>query len=147
MIKRTKRKLPHWTLEGSVYFVTFTLIDGYLTEDEQGSVYDHILTGHKKFYVLITFVVMPNHVHILFTLKEDFELSRVMKGIKGVSSYLVNIDRDTTGRNWLDESYDRIIRDEKELHNVIEYIRLNPFKAGLVEDPKQDYLFYYYNNN
>lgn len=147
MFKRSKRKLPHWTIEGSVYFVTFTLIDGFLTEDEQGIVYDHILTGHGKFYDLITFVVMPDHVHILFTLKEGFELSRVMKGIKGVSSHLVNIDRNTTGRNWLDESYDRIIRDEEELHNVIEYIRLNPFKAGLVEDPKHGYPFYYYNNN
>jgi len=34
---------------------------------------------------------------------------------------------------WLDESFDRIIRDEKELLEKMNYIATNPIKTGLVE--------------
>jgi len=37
---------------------------------------------------------------------------------------------------WLDESFDRIIRDEKELLEKMNYIATNPIKTGLVEKPE-----------
>jgi len=111
-LKITKRKRPHWTIDGATYFVTFTLKEGELTEEEQGIVFDHILKGNEKYYDLFSFVVMPDHVHLLFTLNSNYTLSKVMQGVKGVSSRLVNIHRGVTGINWIDESYDRIMRDK-----------------------------------
>ncbi len=87
---------------------------------------------------------MPTHVHVVFNLLGQYDLSRVMKGIKGVSSHLLNLSRGIKDTNWLDESFDRIIRDKDELNNAIEYIFTNPVKAGLVKDGN-DYPYYFFN--
>jgi len=142
-LKITRRKRPHWTLEGAIYFVTFTLREGKFTEEEQGIIFDHIFEGNERFYDIFNFVVMPNHVHLLFTLNEKYTLSDVMKGMKGVSSRKINIHRNASGTNWIDESYDRIVRNKKELRNVLRYIERNPFKAGLVKDGDPPYRFYF----
>lgn len=46
------------------------------------------------------------------------------------------------GSVWLDESYDRIIRDEVEWLEKLAYIVSNPVKAGLAERP-EDYRWLY----
>ena len=43
---------------------------------------------------------------------------------------------------WLDENYDRIIRDNKEFQEKMNYIINNPAKANLVEAAK-DYKWLY----
>ena len=141
-----QRKLPHWTIEDAVYFVTFTLIKGELSDKEKEIIFDHIMDGHGEFYDLLTFTVMPTHVHIVFNLLGNYDLSRVMKGTKGASSHLLNQSRITNGINWLDESFDRIIRNREELNNTIEYIFINAVKADLVNDGN-DYSFYFFNDN
>ena len=45
-------------------------------------------------------------------------------------------------RVWLDENYDRIIRDNKEFQEKMNYIINNPAKANLVETAK-DYKWLY----
>jgi len=145
-LKIKQRKLPHWTIQNAVYFVTFTLVKGELSDKEKEIIFYHIMDGHGSFYDLLTVTVMPTHIHIVFNLLVDNDLSRVMKGTKGVSSHLLNQSRGTNGINWLDESFDRIIRNEEELNNAIEYIFMNPVKAGLV-DNGNDYPFYYFNKD
>ena len=81
-----RRNLPHWTLEGSTYFITYRLASGTLAPPEQQLVFDHIRAGHGKFYSLAAVVVMPDHVHLLLKPKPEYTLSRIMKGIKGVSA-------------------------------------------------------------
>ncbi|HKJ28450.1 MAG TPA: transposase [Anaerolineales bacterium] len=78
------------------------------------------------------FVVMPNHVHGLIEImpneiKSRHGLSDIMNGYKSRTTRLVNRIRDTKGVPlWQRSFYDRIIRDEKQLLTVIEYIRQNP---------------------
>jgi REP element-mobilizing transposase RayT len=122
--------LPHWQLPGSVYFVTFRLRNGELTEDERSVVLDHIKDGRRQYYCLFSAVVMPDHVHLLLKPNENVPLSRIMKGIKGVSAHKLNQDRGISGTIWQDESYDRIVRDEEEFFEKLEYISLNAVKAG-----------------
>ena len=45
-------------------------------------------------------------------------------------------------RVWLDENYDRIIRDNKEFQEKMNYIINNPVKANLVESAN-DYKWLY----
>src|SRR5690606_7632464 len=54
-----RRNLPHWTLEGSTYFVTFRIADGALSEAERHIVLDHIISGEGRFYILGAAVIMP----------------------------------------------------------------------------------------
>jgi len=72
---------------------------------------------------------------------EYFDLSEIMKGIKGASARQINRILDTTGKIWQEESYDRIIRDENEFMEKLNYMYNNPVAAGLVDDP-EEYKFY-----
>src|SRR5216683_1208881 len=95
--KIRRRNLPHWTLDGSTYFVTFRLKIGTLSLEERQLVIAHLLSGHEKFYQLAAAVVMPDHVHLLLCPLPGFTLSRIMKGIKGVSARKINQRRKSTG--------------------------------------------------
>ena len=155
-ISVTRRKLPHWTLDGSLYFVTFRTNRGELSIQERAVVMEHLVSGDPKYYELIAAVVMPDHVHMLIKPKEGVTLSRIMKGIKGVSARKINIIRQTrmsgppTGMSgppeeisglindstvWQDESFDRIVRDQEEFVEKLCYMYHNPVKKGLAQDP------------
>ena len=128
------RQLPHWVLEGAVYYITFRLLVGKLSREEIDIVLSHIRSGNEKFYTLLAAVVLPDHVHLILQPKDGYSLSRVMKGIKGVSARLLNLSRGSKGIIWLDESWDRIIRDEKEFREKLKYMFENPYKARLAEE-------------
>lgn len=134
-IRITRRHLPHWTLKGVAYFVTFRTVKGELSVDEQKLVLEHIVDGNKKFYILISVIVMPDHIHLLLMSEEGYSLSRIMKGIKGTLAQKINSKRGTSGSIWQDESFDRIIRDQNELNEKINYMLNNPVKRGLTGVP------------
>jgi len=85
-----------------------------------------------KDYKLICYCIMPNHVHLVFELlKSGKTVSKIMQSIKRISAYRSNIHLKRSGTFWQDESYDRLIRDDKELYFIIKYVLNNPVKAGL----------------
>jgi REP element-mobilizing transposase RayT len=130
----TRRRLPHWTLDGSIYFVTFRLRTGQLAPAEVRFVREHICAGNGRYYHLAAAVVMPDHVHLLLKPLAGFSLSRIMKGVKGASSNRLNEQRGTRGSLWQDESWDRIVRDAEEFDEKLIYMLNNPVKAGLCGD-------------
>jgi thiamine-phosphate pyrophosphorylase len=143
-LKKTHRRLPHWRRDGSTYFVTFRMAEGELGAKERKIVLDHAKHGAGKFYALAAAVVMPDHVHLMLQPRQAFDLSRVLKGMKGVSARLVNDSRGEHGNLWQDESWDRIMRDQAEFDEKLQYMLNNPVKRGLVEDPWA-YDGWYYN--
>ena len=56
-----------------------------------------------------------------------------MQSIKRISARNANLELERSGKFWQDESFDRLIRDDKELFNIIKYVLLNPVKAGLID--------------
>lgn len=139
-----KRHLPHWTLEGATYFVTFRVAEGKLATDEQQVVFDHILDGDRRFYALIACTVMPDHVHMILRPMGGFTLSQIMKGTKGVSAHKINrLTAVRKGTIWQRESFDRILRDQDELIEKANYMLNNSVKRGLVDDP-WTYPFWYF---
>ncbi|HVO74105.1 MAG TPA: transposase [Ignavibacteriaceae bacterium] len=88
-----------------------------------------------KDYFLICYCVMPNHVHLVFRLlKENKGISKIMQSIKRISALGCNKLLNREGRFWQDESFDRLVRSNLELYNIINYVINNPVKAGLVDD-------------
>jgi putative transposase len=86
----------------------------------------------RGFYDLQAFVVMPNHVHVVWQPK--IAMSRVLQWLKGVTSKRAKrILGMTEGAFWQDESYDHWVRSEGEFQRVIRYVESNPVKAGLAE--------------
>ena len=134
-----RRHLPHWTLKGATYFVTFRTAKGEISIEEQKLVLKHTIDGNEKFYTLIAAIVMPDHIHLLLTPIVGYNLSRIMKNIKGVSARQLNVKRGETDRStdpiWQDESFDRIIRNQNELDEKLNYMLNNPVKKALTETP------------
>lgn len=144
MLKITKRNLPHWQLPESLYFITYRLINGTLNNDEIILIREHLIEGDNKFNDLYCTVVMNTHVHIILKPRGEYTLSDIMKGIKGVSANRINKLRNKSGSIWQDESMDRIIRNEEELEQKIQYMFYNPIKAGITEDT-WSYIGWYFN--
>jgi REP element-mobilizing transposase RayT len=89
----------------------------------------------KKDYNLICYCIMPNHVHLVFELlKMNKGISKIMQSIKRISARKSNQILNRTGKFWQDESYDRLVRDDKELYFIIRYVLMNPVNAGFTDD-------------
>jgi NosR/NirI family transcriptional regulator, nitrous oxide reductase regulator len=86
-------------------------------------------------YHLIEWSIMPNHVHLLIQLKAAYSLSKIIHSWKSFTAHAANKSLKRTGPFWQADYYDRYIRDEKHYWNTVEYIQLNPVKAGLVNSP------------
>ena len=84
-------------------------------------------------YLLDAFVVMPNHVHVLFQPAKGQALADILHSWKSFSAKAINQLLGRTGRVWQDESYDRIVRDWNELLRYRDYIARNPENAKLRE--------------
>ncbi|BAY98474.1 hypothetical protein NIES37_24240 [Tolypothrix tenuis PCC 7101] len=65
-LKIFQRRLPHWELEGAVYFITFNTWEKLeLSPEAREIVFNSCLFFDKNRYKLFVFVVMTNHVHLL----------------------------------------------------------------------------------
>ena len=80
-------------------------------------------------------VIMPNHVHLLLKPRTDENVFKLIGGMKGASARVCNIQLGRTPQAfWMEDSYNRIVRDYEELRVFREYIRANPVKAKLRPD-------------
>src|SRR3954471_19771718 len=79
-VSKTRRRLPHWRLDGATYFITFRLLAPQLSPDEITIVRDHVVSGDGRFYDLLCVMVMPDHVHAAVAPREGYDLSRITKG-------------------------------------------------------------------
>ena len=190
-IQRTHRRLPHWTCDSVIYWITFRVADslpqnrldqwreerdiwlrhnpepwddrqwreydlrfgdrldewldaGYgscplARPDVRDAVRDCLLLFDGERLQNHAAVIMPNHVHLLMEPLDGNTLSKLMKGIKGASARKANLVTGTSGKFWLDESFDHIVRSEAQYWHFVEYVRDNPVKAGL---NKNEYWLY-----
>ncbi|PYI91858.1 MAG: carbamoyl phosphate synthase large subunit [Verrucomicrobia bacterium] len=86
---------------------------------------------HMTRYFLDAFVVMPNHVHALVQPLPGYALKDIVRSWKSYSARLINKTLVRTGSVWMQESFDRIVRDWDSLVRCRQYIARNPEKAGL----------------
>lgn len=136
-----------------------TRVDGQARwlEDERIArvVVDALFHHHRRLYMLLSFVVMPNHVHVLLRPlpleerqarkpapleRQDEEpapqfvpLRRITQSLKGYTAREANRLLKRTGLPfWQDESYDHWVRDEPEMQRIVNYIESDPVRAALV---------------
>ena len=81
------------------------------------------------------YVVMPDHLHWLFSLNKITSLSDVIKRVKGRSAYVVNKLRGSSGPFWQPGYHDHALRWQENLRLIYESVLMNPVRAGLVNEP------------
>jgi REP element-mobilizing transposase RayT len=89
-----------------------------------------------RHYQLHSYVVMPNHVHLLMT--PLVEVCKVMQSLKRFTAREGNQMLGLTGHPfWQDESYDRLVRNDTEFERITDYSAMNPVTAGLAATPEE----------
>ena len=93
----------------------------------------------------IAWVIMPNHVHVLFvpmekqgravlyrpSLKTSWKLEEIVPCWKRHSAVRINKLLGRSGTFWQKDYFDRLVRDQDHFANCVRYIRRNPVKAKL----------------
>jgi REP element-mobilizing transposase RayT len=83
------------------------------------------------------FVVMPDHWHGLFSLREPWTLPKFMHDfmsyVAGKTARLITLHET----HWQDGYYDTHVKTAKQFEYVTYYIEQNPVAKGLVESPEQ----------
>jgi REP element-mobilizing transposase RayT len=86
---------------------------------------------------LLAYAIMPDHLHAVIAPRRPYSLSSIMHSIKGYSARRINANLGRRGPLWQQSFYDRAIRDEDHLAEVIEYVHHNPVLADLVDHPEE----------
>jgi len=81
--------------------------------------------------ILHAWVVMPNHVHALFSQVGETPLGSLLHSWKGFSARQINQRTGNSGSIWQKSYFDRMVRDWDHYASCARYIRNNPIKAKL----------------
>ncbi len=134
-----RRNLPHIQADNKAHFVTFCTKNRWvLPAEARKTVLDACLFTHKKSHYLHVAVVMPDHVHMIFTPLVDMSrkavvsLAEIMKPIKSFSSHQITKRFGVKSPVWQEESFDHVARSWDSLEAKIDYVLQNPVRRGLV---------------
>ncbi|MBI3331880.1 transposase [Candidatus Peregrinibacteria bacterium] len=126
----------HWIQNGHMMFVTANTLHRRLTFKDPAKArlaVESIYQTQTRFpFFLFSFVVMPDHCHILLSVPDNGSISRIMHDYKRSVSFQLG-----EGPIWQPRFDCQLVRN---FHDVIPYIHANPVKAGLCEEVK-DYLW------
>jgi putative transposase len=92
----------------------------------------------KRPFELLAAVVLPNHLHCLWSLPEgDADFSTRWQMVKASFSRCIpaKTRKDGAKTVWQPRFYDHCIRDEIDFHKHLDYIHYNPVKHDLVSSP------------
>jgi len=124
------------------FFVTCRVLPGRRLSDsefaclaqvihERGSADVRVLCVRLRLF----WVFLPDHWHAIFYPAHPLTIGRVMESIKDAATKRINRSRREVGRLLQPRFFDRALRTVREYKEKVEYIHLNPVKAGLVSRP------------
>ncbi len=105
--------------------------DGEMKLNEFGNIAQNqlnILTENYKDIIIENFIIMPNHIHFILIKNDDkVKLGNIIAYYKYETSKKINeLNKEEFIKVWQRNYFERIIRNEQELNNIIEYIYNNP---------------------
>lgn len=99
-------------------------------------VQDSLLHFDGERYNMLAWCVMPNHVHALIETVDGFPVSEVVGRWKSFTARAIHAKLGRCGAMWMEDFFDRYIRSQRHLAVAAGYIRNNPVKAGLCQNPE-----------
>ena len=81
---------------------------------------------------LFAVVVMPDHCHLVFELRDGATLADVMQLLKGRSSHAINRVMGRRGALWQRGFYEHLVRSPDEGYAAWWYVLNNPVRRGWV---------------
>jgi putative transposase len=132
------RALRRWrvSLPNRTYFITACTherVPLFQTPTTAGLIFSHLhkLETNSHAIDLVASVVMPDHLHAVFTLRGESTLGEVMKYFRACSAQAVNRELVRIGAAWQRGYFDRLLRPDEQLKPVLHYLWHNPTPPGL----------------
>lgn len=86
---------------------------------------------------ITSMVIMPNHVHLVLFNEENHHLPNIMRWFKSITTnhYIHGVKELGWGpfnrTLWQRNYFDHVIRTPKELQNIVDYIKGNPYRWAM----------------
>jgi putative transposase len=156
--RQRKPGMSEADVAGERWKLAFARIDRWLDDEPDGRWFEnadlarmmvdtfYFFVGER--YDLLSFVVMPSHIHWVFRplptwIESLGELEgkpspreRICRSVNQHSALEGNRLLGREGAFWQHEPYDHWIRDADELERILLYVEGNPVKAGFVQSPE-----------
>ena len=129
-------RLHRLTDTPATFFITKSLLPKKPVLDEKAR---EIIVSSFAFVVqqqriyLRAFVVMPDHWHALFALREPWTLPKFMHHMMSYVGGKTSVLLTEHGTSWQDSYYDTRVKTAKQFQFVSYYIEQNPVVKGLIE--------------
>jgi len=123
-------RLHHVTNRGNdrrTIFVDDADFQGFLTQAH--------VTGRHRRWSLLSYCLMPNHVHLLIDATVD-DLSAGMRDLSGAYVRRFNRRHGTSGHLFGGRFHSVPVTSDRQLTAVVRYIARNPVEAGLCNCPE-----------
>lgn len=144
--KRRKIRLKNFEYKtGFAYFVTINTFENkkYFNNYElANTIKDELILRNSKGEInLLCYCIMPDHIHLLFSLGDGYNksLSNWVSAYKRFTTRTVKLSYNIE-KLWQVNYYDHIVRKEESLQNISDYILQNPVRKEMVQK-WQDYPF------
>ena len=87
----------------------------------------------KKEVKIFCFCIMPDHLHILLSLTDDYEKG-LQNWVSSFKRYTTKIAKEEKDINplWQRNFFDRVVRTEESIRDFVQYILNNPVRKGIV---------------
>jgi putative transposase len=82
-------------------------------------------------YLLLDYVVMPNHVHVLCSFPNEKGMLEQCDSWKHYTAVQINRRLAQKGRFWQQDAFDHLVRSEEQFQYLRRYISANPERARL----------------
>lgn len=119
-----------------LYFVTFNTYKRrklLANARVHSSLIEFTKVGEQRGTALGRYVIMPDHVYLFVRGGIDFVLVQWMRMLKRRLSEAISAPLP----HWQKGFFDHVIRHSESYAEKWEYVRQNPVRAGLVNDPKE----------
>ncbi|MFQ3675319.1 MAG: transposase [Endomicrobiia bacterium] len=134
-------KIKRYLEQGTIYFITSVTKDRLpIFKDKFSAQFLVSCISYHKFVLefnLFGYVIMPEHFHILIQPSKKYNLSEILRFIKGNFARKYNEFKNQKCEVWQRGFYDIAMRDSKDVFRWLEYMHYNPVKKGLVETPEK----------
>ncbi len=92
--------------------------------------------GHAQHAIAVgRFVIMPDHIHLFVAFPADgLQLTGWTKALKSVLGKAL-LQTGVRKPHWQEGFFDHVLRSSESYSQKWDYVRQNPVRAGLVEEP------------
>ncbi len=124
-------RLGRWSGEGCNYFVTFCTLHRATSlavpEIINACAVQRQAMESDRAWMVRAWMIMPDHVHLLFELGSRLALGRAMARFKSKTSASLR----SLGLAWQPGYFEHRLRSPEELRPILYYLLMNPVVAGL----------------